>query len=137
LASGEGEISSTLVSERFLEEKMSAQNIQKSSAVRIGGVQITIIVLTLITATVHFTLVFPSALFILNSLGYLTLLGAFFLNIPFLRQNHNLVRWAFMGFIVLTILSWIAIGDKTWIVGYLTKLDELVLLYLLWRDRTA
>jgi hypothetical protein len=116
---------------------MSAQNIQKSSAVRIGGLQIAIIVLTLITATVHFTLVFPSALFILNSLGYLTLLGAFFLNISFLRQNHNLVRWAFMGFIVLTILSWIAIGDKTWIVGYLTKLDELVLLYLLWRDRTA
>jgi hypothetical protein len=116
---------------------MSAQNIQKSSTVRIGGVQIAIIVLTLITAVVHFTLVFPSVLFILNSLGYLALLGAFFLNISFLRQNHNLVRWAFMGFIVLTILAWIAIGDKTWIVGYLTKLDELVLLYLLWRDRTS
>jgi hypothetical protein len=116
---------------------MSAQNIQKSSAVRIGTLQIAIIVLTLITAVVHFTLVFPSALFILNSLGYLTLLAAFFINIPFLRRNHELVRFAFMAFIVVTILSWIAIGDKTWIVGYLTKLDELVLIYLLWRERTA
>jgi hypothetical protein len=116
---------------------MSAQNIQKSTAVRIGNLKIAIIVLTLITAGIHFTLLFPDPLFILNSLGYLALLGAFFLNIPFLRQNHNLVRWAFMGFTVLTILAWIAIGDKTWIVGYLTKLDELVLLYLLWRDRTS
>lgn len=116
---------------------MSAQNIQKSTATRIGTLQIAIIVLTLITAGIHFTLVFPSALFILNSLGYLTLLAAFFINIPFLRRNHELVRWAFMAYAVVTILAWIAIGDKTWIVGYIAKLDELVLIYLLWRERTA
>ncbi|MEJ2598929.1 MAG: hypothetical protein P8Z00_11390 [Anaerolineales bacterium] len=116
---------------------MNAQSIEKTAEVRFGPLQIAIIVLTLITAAVHFTLLFPDPLFILNSLGYLALLGAFFLNISFLRQYHNLVRWAYMAFVVVTILAWIAMGDKTWIVGYLTKLDELVLLYLLWRDRTA
>jgi hypothetical protein len=119
---------------------MNAQDIQKSTDVHIGTLQIAIIVLTLFTAVVHFTLVFPSPLFILNSLGYLTLLGAFFLNIPFLRQNHSLVRWVYMAYVVATILGWIAIGDKSWpsgALGYFTKLMELVLLYLLWRDRSA
>jgi hypothetical protein len=43
-----------------------------------------------------------------------------------------------MGFVAVTILAWVAIGDKSWpagALGYVTKLVELVLIALLWNDR--
>jgi hypothetical protein len=43
-----------------------------------------------------------------------------------------------MGFTAVTILAWIAIGDKSWPagqLGYLTKAIEVVLLGLLWTER--
>jgi hypothetical protein len=113
----------------------SEQAVQNKTS--FGPLQIGILIATLITATVHLTLLFPDPLFILNSLGYLGLLGAYFLPIPFTQENHSLVRWAYMGFAVATILAWIAMGDKTWIVGYLTKADEIILLVLLWMDRRS
>ena len=99
-----------------------------------GPIQIGIILLTLGTALIHFSLLFPNVLFILNGLGYLALLGAFFLPIDFLRERHNLVRWLFIVFTSVTILGWLAIGDKSWpggALGYVTKLIEIVLLGLL------
>ena len=41
--------------------------------IQMGPLQIAIILLTVATAIVHLTLVFPSPLFILNGLGYLVL----------------------------------------------------------------
>lgn len=111
------------------------QTVQTS---KLGALQVGIIVLTLITAAVHFTLLFPDPVFILNSLGYLALLSAYFFPIPIARDNRRLVRWAYMGFAVVTILAWVAIGDKSWpagALGYFTKIVELVLLALLWNDR--
>jgi hypothetical protein len=104
----------------------------------LGALQIGIIVLTLITAIIHFTLLFPDPVFILNGLGYLTLLAAYFLPVPVAKDNRRLVRWIYMGFIVVTILAWVAIGDKSWpagALGYFTKILELILLALLWNDR--
>jgi len=101
---------------------------------RLSAVQIGIIILTLATALIHFSLLFPDTLFILNGLGYLALLAAFFLPIDLARNNHNLVRWLFIIFTVVTILGWIAIGDKSWpggALGYLTKLIEVLLITLL------
>ena len=101
---------------------------------RISAVQIGIIILTLGTALIHFSLLFPDVLFILNGLGYLTLLAAYFLPIDLARNNHNLVRWLFIIFTVVTILAWVAMGDKSWpggSLGYLTKLIEAVLIVLL------
>lgn len=101
---------------------------------RLSAVQIGIIILTLATALIHFSLLFPDVLFILNGLGYLGLLAAYFLPIDLARKNHNLVRWLFIIFTVATILGWIAIGDKSWpagALGYLTKLIELGLIVLL------
>lgn len=101
---------------------------------RISAVQIGIIILTLATALIHFSLLFPDVLFILNGLGYLTLLVAYFLPIELARKYHNLVRWLFIIFILATILGWVAIGDKSWpagALGYVTKLIELGLLALL------
>jgi hypothetical protein len=95
-------------------------------------------VLTLITAVVHFTLLFPDPVFILNSLAYLALLAAYFLPVPIARDNRRLVRWVYMGFVAVTILAWVAIGDKSWpagALGYFTKVIELVLIALLWNDR--
>jgi hypothetical protein len=101
---------------------------------RLSAIQIGIIILTLGTALIHFSLLFPNVMFILNGLGYLVLLAAYFLPIELARKNHNLVRWLFIIFTAVTILGWVAIGDKSWPaggLGYLTKLIELGLIVLL------
>ena len=100
--------------------------------------QFAIIVLTLATAGIHFSLLFPDWLFILNGLGYLALLGAYFLPIPYLQEHRKFLRWIFIGFVLVTILGWVAIGDKSWpegALGYIDKAVEVVLLILLWLDR--
>lgn len=117
---------------------MKTAQAKSTTGERIGLLQIGIIILGLITAAVHISLLFPDPLFILNGLGYLTLLAAYFLPIPFLQQNHSLVRWAFIGFTLITILAWVAIGDKSWpegALGYITKGVEVVLVALLLSDR--
>lgn len=113
---------------------MSTVTVQRS----FGPKQIAIVILTLATALIHISLLFPDVLFILNGLGYLTLLAAYFLPLPFVKDNRGLVRWAFMAYIIVTILAWIAMGDKSWpagALGYITKLIEIVLVVLLWTDK--
>jgi len=104
----------------------------------IGSRQLGIILLTLILAGIHISILFPDTLFILNGLGYLGLLAAYFLPIPMLQTRRNLVRWALMGYTLITILAWVAIGDKSWpagTLGYFTKLLEVLLIVFLWVDR--
>ena len=113
---------------------MSTATIQR----QFGPKQIAIAILTLATALIHFSLLFPDVLFILNGLGYLTLLAAYFLPLPFAKDNRGLVRWAFIAYVILTILAWVAIGNKSWpagALGYVTKLIEIVLVVLLWTDK--
>ena len=79
--------------------------------------QYSILVLALITAILHLAAAFdkqlfpesPDPIFILNGLGYLGLIGAYFLPISFFQQRHNLVRLGFMGYAVLTIVAWLVI----------------------------
>ena len=79
--------------------------------------QYSILVLALITAVLHLAAAFdkqlfpesPDPIFILNGLGYLGLIGAYFLPISFFQQKHNLVRMGFMGYTVLTIVAWLVI----------------------------
>jgi hypothetical protein len=92
--------------------------------------QIGIIVLTLITAVVHMSLNFPDPVFILNGLGYLTLLAALYLPIPQLSPYRHIVRWLLIGYTALTVILWIAIGLRT-PTGYVTTADEVVLILLL------
>jgi hypothetical protein len=110
---------------------MSTDMVQR----RFGPKQIAIVILTLATAFIHFSLLFPNPMFILNGLGYLVLLAAYFLPLPLAKDNRGLVRWVFIGYTLVTILAWVAIGDKAWVVGYLTKLIEIVLVVLLWTDK--
>ena len=81
-------------------------------------------------------------MFTLNGLGYLGLLGAYFLPIAFFQQRHNLVWWALVGYTALTIIVlWAIMGEKdfnaspTAPIGYYAKAAEVLLLIFLWSDK--
>jgi hypothetical protein len=94
-------------------------------------IRIGVVLLTLTTATVHLSLLFPDPAFILNGgLGYLALLAALYLPIARLVPYRRAVRWAPIGYAVLTLLLWVAIGERT-PLGYATTADELALVALL------
>jgi len=105
-----------------------------------------IILATLATALLHLSL-FPRLgpdPIALNGLGYLALLGAYFLPIPFLQQRHKLVWWALLGYTVLTFVLWVIMGDKTFTfdfssaaIGYYAKTAELFLMGFLLADKPA
>jgi hypothetical protein len=107
------------------------------------GKQYGIILFTLATAFLHLSL-FPilglDPIF-LNGFGYLALLGAYFLPISFLQQNHKLVWWALFGYTILTIILWIILGNKDFsadtssMIGYYAKAAEVILLAFLWADK--
>jgi hypothetical protein len=86
--------------------------------------------LTLMAAVVHLSLLFPDPVFILNGLGYLTLLAALYLPITRLVPYRRLVRWTLIGYATLTILAWVAIGERT-LLGYSTTAGEVALIALL------
>lgn len=107
---------------------MTSSSTSANAALRIG-----IVVLTVITALVHLSLNFPDPVFILNGLGYLTLLAALYLPIAQVAPYRSLVRWVLIGYTTLTVILWLAIGLRT-PTGYLTTLDEVVLILLLLLD---
>ena len=98
-------------------------------AIRIG-----VVVLTLMAAIVHMSRLFPDPVFVLNGLGYLTLLAALYLPIPHLVSHRRLVRWTLIGYATLTILAWVAIGERT-LLGYSTTAGEVALVVLLLMER--
>ena len=104
---------------------MSATRSAADTVIRDG-----VILLTLITAAVHLSLLFPDTAFILNGLGYLTLLAALYLPIPRLAPHRRVVRWSLIGYATLTILLWVAIGERS-LLGCLTTADEVALVLLL------
>jgi len=77
----------------------------------------------------------------LNGFGYLALLAAYFLPIPFFQERHRLVWWALVGYTALTIVLWILLGDKNFVAGtssatgYYAKAAEVILLAFLWSDK--
>lgn len=74
--------------------------------------------------------------FLLNGLGYLGLLAAFFL--PLLAAFHVGIRWILLGYTLLTIILWFFLGGPS--QGQLdpydlaVKLDEAILVVLLFLD---
>ncbi len=125
---------------------------------KLSGRHYAIIILTLITASMHFAAAMdkqlfpegPDPLFILNGLGYLGLLGAYFLPISFFQQRHELVRRGYMLFAIITIAAWIFI----WVIQYViiqgtpffshdslygvpSKISEVILIWFLSRDKTT
>lgn len=117
-------------------------------AVRFGPVQIGIVVAAVITALIHFYInIYVTGegfLFILNGLGYLALTVVLFLpqstanrflpgNIS--RSYRSIVRYIFIGYTLLTILLWVIIGTRS-TLAYVDKIVEVVLVVLLWLDRS-
>src|SRR5919112_5856775 len=84
------------------------------TAIRIG-----VVVLTLIAAIVHLSLLFPDPVFILNGIGYLTLLTAVYVPVPRLVPHRRVLRWGLVGYATLTIPGWVAIRERT-PLGYST-----------------
>lgn len=115
-------------------------------ALRIGPVQIGIIAAALITAFIHIyiNVTTQGFLFILNGLGYLALTVLLFLPpttvnrfVPgsLTRSYRSIVRWVFIGYTLLTILLWVMMGTRS-TLAYVDKITEVVLVVLLWLDRT-
>jgi hypothetical protein len=102
---------------------MSASRAYSDNALRTG-----IVLLTLGTALIHLQLAFPDTVFILNGLGYLTLLVALY--VPQLARYRNAVRWVLSGYAALTIFFWILIGARS-PIGYIDKAIEVALIALL------
>ena len=107
---------------------------------KLSGKHYGIILFAVITAILHMML-FPDIMFMLNGLGYLGLLGAYFLPIPFFQQRHNLVWWALVGYTALTIVLWVIMGEKNFsastssMIGYYAKAAELLLIGFLLADK--
>jgi hypothetical protein len=87
-------------------------------------------------------------LFILNGLGYLGLLGAYFLPIKFFQDRHKLVWQVLFGYVILTIVAWVVIWvglnvikdgvpffSHDSIYGVPAKIAEVILLGLLWSEK--
>jgi len=123
---------------------------------KLTGKQIGILVTVLITAALHLAAAFdkvlfpdgPDPLFLLNGLGYLGMLGAYFLPIPFFQQRHKMVWGALVIFVIVTIIAWLVIWVGFYVIrdgvpffsrdsiyGVPAKIDELILLALLWNDK--
>ncbi len=112
-----------------------------------------IILLTLITAGIHFyffttgpgfVLSGPNILytfFFLNGLGYLVLLGLLYLRLGLPASLSRLVRPVFIGYTILTIILYIIISASTGIwsipLAPIAKIDELILAWQLWSEGKA
>jgi len=103
-----------------------------------------IVLFALATASLHlflFTRPGPDPI-AMNGLGYLALLGAYFLPVPLIQQHHKLVWWVLFGYTALTFVLWVLIGDKRFTfdfsnvaIGFYAKAAELFLMGFLWADK--
>jgi hypothetical protein len=107
----------------------------KSSTSHFGTIRLGIVLLTLASAAIHISLLFPDPMFILNGIGFLVLLAAYILPLSFLEGKKDIICWAFIGYTALTIAAWIALGDKSMLLGYFTKGIEILLIILLLADQ--
>jgi hypothetical protein len=98
-----------------------------------------IIALTVITALIHFSLSFNplNPMFILNGAGYLVLIVALYF-IPQLAGQRSLIRWVLLAYTAVTfVLYFVFNWPNIWgPLGLIDKAVELVLIILLWLDRT-
>ena len=104
-----------------------------SEEVRIGRLQVGIIVLTILTALIHLyyspQVPSPPGL-ILNGVGYVVLLAALYLPIALLSRFRNTIRWVLVGYAALTVILWVLVGPRV-PIAYADKVIELLLILLL------
>jgi len=103
---------------------------------RSGWLMAAIALLALASAVIHFQLMLPKIdpIFTLNALGYIGLTAAYCFKLPVLEKFPKLVRFAFIGYTLLTILLWVFMGQRD-VTGYITKGIEILLVLCLVFDR--
>lgn len=94
-----------------------------------------VVLLALATAFIHLFLGLqvPGALgasFILNFVGYIGLVALLYLPVPGIRPYQPFIRYALIGYTVLTVILWFAFGTK-YPLGYVDKVIEAALIALL------
>ncbi len=113
---------------------------------KFGPVQAGIVLMTLITVLIHWWINFTIGgyLFILNGLGYLVLMAALFIPKSSVRRFlparpvdrfRPFMRYVMIGYTLLTIVLWAAIGTRS-TLAYVDKIAEVLLVVLLWLDRS-
>jgi hypothetical protein len=90
--------------------------------------RVAIVVLTLSTAYIHYTL--GGLMFLMNAVGYLVLAGAMVAPLSIASKYRWLIRAALIVFALATIGGWMMFGARIFL-GYLDKGIELVLIALL------
>ena len=103
------------------------------------NLRMAIIVLTALTAVIHLYLgiSLPNPLFLLNGIGYFVLLWAYLWTPPFLANRTGLIRSAFLGYTIVTIVAYFLIN-----IGHLdafgigTKIIEVLLVLALLRHKS-
>lgn len=114
-------------------------NVKKYSPIQYG-----ILILALATGLTHLILLNVRMMnagdsislpFTLNGLGFLAFIVGYFFPLPIFQKQHRLMRWAFIGYSVITIVAWVVMNGDKGPVGILTKLIELGLIVLLWMDK--
>jgi hypothetical protein len=107
---------------------------QTSARPQLGPMQMAIIALAVATAVIHVILAIPMNLimFYLNAVGYIALVAALYL--PQFAAFQRYIRWALMAYTAVTILGWVAIGERT-PIGFIDKAIEIALLVLLFLEQ--
>lgn len=107
---------------------------------RLGALQWAIVLLTIATALIHIWLAFQfpagvDPVFVLNGLGYLTLLALLYLPIDALGRYRTMVRWILIAYTATTVILWLfpSIGARS-PIAYVTKGIEVALIVCLWFD---
>lgn len=102
--------------------------------------------LTIVTALVHLWLFYggmgrgqPNYLFLANGVGYLVLLGAFFMTQSYSAQVRNIVSYVFMAYTAVTIIAWVVMngGRFQLPLSIVDKLVEILLIVTLWMHLRA
>ena len=110
-----------------------------------ASLRILMIVLTLITAVIHLFLGvrnigdgFFGFLFILNGLGFLSILYLVLRPFSIFVGREALLHYDLMAFSAVTILAWLVVnGDFTDFFGVGTKVVELLLIVVTWMHLQA
>lgn len=107
-----------------------------------------IVILTLITAAIHFYFFSTDpkggllfTMFLLNGLGYLGLLALLYLPLGLPQSLHKLVRPVFIGYTLLTIVLYVILSAQAniWSAPWapISKVVEAILIWQLWADRKS
>ncbi len=113
-----------------------------NQSVKLSGIQWGVVGLAVLTAVIHLVLGLSAPepmfmiLFVLNGIGYLTLVAALYFLKAF-ATNRPLIRWTLIGFTAVTvILYFIFRGADAFssVFGLVDKAIEVVLIVLLFMD---